>query len=432
LADRDVPLNAYNQHALHYKNSTLTRRRKMRPGEKFGLAFPREEYDRRLAAVRNGMASRGVEGLLLFAPTNLFYLTGYNTVGYTNYQCLLVTPYSDPVLIVRLLEHPVAEATTWLKTIFTYEDHEDPATAVRKAVEKADLLSRPIAAERNSPLLSTKNYLDLEEVIGAKLADGSGIVENARLIKSPLELQFLRTAARTTEAGMKATFKAVQAGRTENDIVAECYRAMLKEGSEFFSSQPILTSGEKSGIAHTTFHRRVLRKGDPILIEIGGVWNRYTAPMMRTAAVERVSKEVQRMYDACVEALEATIGAIRPGVRSEEVQAACQKVIDRRGYEPNFRKRIGYSLGVGFAPGWGEGHIMDLKHHDSRELRPGMVFHVVPALRQNREYGVGLSETVTVTETGVEVITNFPRELFISGAGKKRKVGAKAKGKKTR
>ena len=129
------------------------------------------------------------------------------------------------------------------------------------------------------------------------------------------------------------------------------------------------------------------------------------------------------MYDACVEALEATLGAIRPGARSEEVQAACQEVIDRWGYEPNFRKRIGYSLGAGFAPGWGEGHIMDLKHHDSRELRPGMVFHVVPALRQYREYGVGLSETVAVTEKGSEVLTDFSRKLFVAGAkrGKKGK-----------
>jgi Xaa-Pro dipeptidase len=404
----------------------------VKPGEKFGLAFPMEEFDRRLEAVRKEMNSRNIEGLLLFAPATLFYLTGYNTIGYTNYQCLLVTTFSDPTLVVRLLERPVAEATTWLSAIYAYEDHEDPATAVRRAVEKADLLSKPIAAERTSPLMSVQGYRHLEEVMGTKLADGSGIVEGARVIKSSLELDYIRIAARCTEAGMRAAYKAIEAGKTENDVVAECYRAMVKGGSEFFSSQPILTSGEKSGIAHTTFHRRVLKKGDSILIEIGGVWNRYTGPLMRTAAVDRASKDVRRMYDCCLEALEATLGAIHPGARSEEVQAACQGVIDRWGYEPNFRKRIGYSVGVGYAPGWGEGHIMDLKHHDSRELRPGMVFHIVPALRQYGEYGVGLSETVTVTESGVEVITNFPRELFISGMKKKIKVSEKGKSKKRR
>jgi Xaa-Pro dipeptidase len=393
----------------------------MRPGEKFGLAFPREEYDRRLAAVQKGMASRDLEALLLFAPTNLCYLTGYNTVGYTNYQALLVPSSGKPSLIVRLLEGPVAKATTWLDTIETYEDHEDPATAVRRAVEKAGFLSRSLGAEQTGPFLSVRDYRHLEEVLGCKLSNGSGIVEGARVIKSPLEIEYMRNAARTTEAGMNAAFRAIAVGKTENDVAGDCYRAMVKAGSEFFSSQPILTSGEKSGLAHTTFHRRTLRTGDAFLIEIGGVWNRYTGALMRTAAVGRVPKNVQRMYDCCVEALEATLGAIRPGARSEEVQAACQEVIDRWGYEPNFRKRIGYSLGIGFAPGWGEGHIMDLKHHDSRELRPGMVFHIVPALRDYGKFGVGLSETVTVTETGVEVITNFARGLFVGGKEKKPK-----------
>ena len=96
-------------------------------GQGFGVAFPQEEYDERLAAVRKGMAGRGADVLLLFSPTNIFYLTGYNTVGYTNYQCLAVPIDAPPVLVVRLLERPVAEATSWLKTVATYEDHEDPA-----------------------------------------------------------------------------------------------------------------------------------------------------------------------------------------------------------------------------------------------------------------------------------------------------------------
>jgi len=109
------------------------------------------------------------------------------------------------------------------------------------------------------------------------------------------------------------------------------------------------------------------------------------------------------------------------------VQAACKEVIDRWGFVPIFLKRVVYSLGVGFAPGWGEGGIMDIKHHDARELRPGMVFHVVPALREHGKFGVGLSETVAVTDTGVEVLTHFPRELFVSGKAGKEKTTPKGK-----
>lgn len=387
----------------------------MTSGQAFGRAFEQDEYDRRLAAVRERMAGRGVEVLLLFAPTNIFYLTGYNTVGYTNFQCLAVGADGDPILVVRLLERPVAEATTGLRTIVTYEDHEDPVAAVRRALQDTGLDGRHLAAEQTSPFLSVREYSHLEEVLGTKLPDGSGIVEEVRLVKSPRELEYFRIAARFTEAGVRAAIEAIAAGKTENDVTGECYRAMVAAGSEFFSSGPILTSGTKSGIAHTTFHRRRLQRGDPVLIEIGGVWNRYTAGLMRTAVVGEATAAVRRMYEACHEALEATLAAIRPGAQSQDVQVACQAVIDRRGFEPNFRKRVGYSIGVGFAPGWGEGHIMDLKHHNTRRLRPGMVFHVVPALRQNGEYGVGVSETVAVTDTGAEVLTNFSRELFVSG-----------------
>jgi Xaa-Pro dipeptidase len=386
----------------------------LKKGENFGLAFPREEYDRRLAAVREGMAARGLEVLLLFAPANLFYMLGYNTAGYSNYQCLLVSLDRDPVLVVRLLERPVAEATTWLETVWTYEDHEEPESAVHKALHDAGLATRKLAAERTSPFLDVQSYMRLRDILGAELADGTGIVDGVRLIKSPAELEYVRIAAHSTEAGMHAALDAIAEGKTENDVMGECYRAMVAAGSEFFSSGPILTSGEKAGIAHTSFHRRRLQPGDSVMIEIGGVWNRYAAPMFRTAAVGEAPAELQRMHDACREALEAAIGAIRPGARSQDVQAACQAVVDARGYEPNFRKRVGYALGVGFPPTWGEGHIMDLKHHDTRELRPGMLFHIVPAMRQHREYGVGISETVVVTDRGAEVITNFSRELFVS------------------
>jgi Xaa-Pro dipeptidase len=384
----------------------------MPAGESFGMAFPKEEYAQRLGVVRKGMAARGIDVLLLFAPTNIFYLTGYNTVGYTNYQCLAVPTDKDPVLIVRLLERPVAQATTWLTSIATYEDHEDPAAAVRRALNDVGLAKRRLAAEQAS---TAQEHAHLIEVLGTTLADGSGLVEAARVIKSPREIEFFRSAARCTQGGMQAALDAIAPGRTENEVAAECYRAMVAAGSEFFSSQPILTSGEKSGVAHTTFHRRTLRKGDAFLIEIGAVWNRYTAALMRTATVGPASPAVRNMYDACREALDATVGAIRPGARSQDVQAACQAVIDRHGFEPNFRKRVGYSIGVGFAPGWGEGHIMDLKHHDTRELRAGMVFHVVPAMRQNGEYGVGVSETVAVTNKGAETLTSFSRDLFERG-----------------
>ena len=380
----------------------------------FTRAFPNEEYDRRLAAVRRGMATRDVDALLLFSPANLFYLTGYNTAGFSNYACLVVSADAPPVLVVRQLERAVAEATTiGLGAILAYEDHELPADVVGRALRESGLASSRLAAERNSPVTTVQSYLQLQHAVGRELADGSGIMDEVRVIKSPLEVGYIRTAARCSEAGMRAAIEAVAEGRTENHVAAVSYAAMVEAGSEFFSSQPIVTAGAKSGIAHTTFQRGYLRRGDTVLIEIGAAWERYSAPLMRTVVVGAPSRGVERMHDTCVEALEGTIAAIRPGVTSAEVQGVAQSIIDRAGYGPHFRKRIGYSVGGGFPPTWGEGHIMDIKHNDDRPLRPGMVFHIPPALREHREFCMGVSETVVVTERGAETLTSFSRELFV-------------------
>ena len=103
-----------------------------------------------------------------------------------------------------------------------------------------------------------------------------------------------------------------------------------------------------------------------------------------------------------------------PGVTAGSVDQACRGVIEDAGMEAMFRKRTGYSMGVAFAPDWGEGHIVSLRKDDPTELEPGMVFHMPPALRAFQRLCVGMSESVLVTETGCDVLTQHPRELHVA------------------
>ncbi len=135
---------------------------------------------------------------------------------------------------------------------------------------------------------------------------------------------------------------------------------------------------------------------------------------MRTAVLGEPSSEIQSMCDVVLQALNAAIAAIRPGVAAGSVDQACRGVIEDAGMEAMFRKRTGYSMGVAFAPDWGEGHIVSLRKDDPTELVPGMVFHIPPALRAFQRLCVGLSESVLVTEAGCEVLTQLPRELHVT------------------
>ena len=107
------------------------------------------------------------------------------------------------------------------------------------------------------------------------------------------------------------------------------------------------------------------------------------------------------------------IETIRPGATSQEVDRAGRGVMARGGIGEDFRHRAGYSMGVAFGPGWGEGLVNDIAEGNERPLEPGMTFHLVPMAGFRGEGNMGFSETVLVTETGCEVLTDAPRQLHV-------------------
>ncbi len=362
---------------------------------------------------RAGIEAAGVDLLLLHTPEPINYLTGHQTVGTWGYQCLLFPRRGEPALVVRFMERAIARLTSRVTDVVTYDEEEDPTAATARAVRERGWNGGTIGVEESRPGLTVRQHRQLAAALPeARLVDASTIVEKVRVVKSPAEVGLIRQAARATERGMEAAVAAIAEGRTENDVAAAA-QAMIAAGSEHMASQPFVTSGERSGVGHTTYRRRALRRGDAVLLEICAGIHRYGAPLMRSACLGPPPDPVRRMADVCLEALEAAIAAIRPGVTSGEVDRACAGLIARAGFAENFRKRTGYSVGVGFPPCWGEGHILSLQREDPTALEPGMVFHMPPALRDYGRVGVGISETVLVTPGGCEVITKFDRRLLV-------------------
>ena len=376
-------------------------------------AFSAAEYRRRLTNVRNGMAKNGLDSLLVIVPENICYLTGYETIGFANFTMLIVPVESEPVLLVREMERTVAETTTWLSNFESFEDTEDPVERSVAVLRDRAYLDGRLGLELGSSPVPVVQIDQLRTLLGTT-QDGTGLVESSRAIKSEEELALIRRACRVTEVGMEAALQVIQVGVTENDIAAAAYGAMMKAGSDFFVGDPIVTSGWRSGVAHMTFANRKVEAADTILLELGGCQRRYFGALMRGAALNPVRDEVRRMADTIIVSLNSAIDCIKPGITSGEVDESCRGVLERAGYEPYFRKRTGYSVGIAYAPGWGEGHIISLQKDDPTPLQAGMVFHMPPALRITREYGLGFSETVLVTETGCEVLTNSPRSLHVA------------------
>jgi len=380
------------------------------------LVFSEEEFKRRIDAVQVGLKDNELNALLLFSPEHIFYLSGFQTFGYFSYQALIVPAVGEPILVLRFLESFLAQHYSWVSQVECWDDHEDPIDVTTRVLKEHNLAKGRIGIEDRGfymPLAVSRCFK--EALPDSIFEDGAGLLEQVRVRKSPEELTYIRKAAEYSSLGMAAGVRESKVGCTENDIAAAIYDAMTRAGSEYSPHDPIITSGWRSGIPHTTYERRRLEPGDTVLIEITGTHHRYVAPLMRTAIVGSPSSKVNEMAPLVIEGLEAAIAAIRPGITSGEVDDVCRGIMERAGYYENFRKRTGYSVGFGFPPSWNEGHIVSLRKGDKTPLEPGMLFHLPVALRDYGVSCVGLSETVLVTESGCEVLTRSPRRLLTGG-----------------
>jgi Xaa-Pro dipeptidase len=336
-------------------------------------------------------------------------VSGYQTFGFHNYAFLALPLDGEPFLVLRYLESFLAYRYAWFDDVVAWDDTTDPVKVTVDALEQRGHGGKTIGIEEKSYFLQVANYKKLEAAL-PKVVDGSGCVEVSRAIKSKQELAYMREAAKLTDLGFHAAVEEIREGRTDNDVAAAAFDAMTRAGAEWLTRDPIVTTGDRSGLPHSCYMRQTLKNGDAVLLEYSGVFNRYYSPMMRGAVVGKASPAVERLASVCIEALNAAIEAIRPGVSSGEVDLASRSIIERAGLWDNYRKRTGYSVGIGFSS-WVEGAIASLKEDDPTILAPGMCFHIPVALRLYGEAGVGFSETLTVTETGVEVLGNYPREL---------------------
>jgi Xaa-Pro aminopeptidase len=377
------------------------------------LPFSREEYAARLAGVRRRMTAAGVEVVLTTVPENIVYLTGYSTLGYFTYQILILSLDHDPILLTRAINVEKAEVDSCLKHIEGYRDTEDPDEATYRVLDKYRLLRRRIANQDDAWFFSVARHKKLLRRLGVDdLTDCSGMIEHVRMVKSRTEIEYIRKAGEYCQASLRAAIDAAVPGATDNDVAAAAYHAMYEAGSEFLGHEAQYVAGPAAGLGFECARRRPIRKDDVVYMEAGGTHNRYNCMLSRTVIVGRPDPKWTAMAEASRAALNAAKAAIRPGATSHEVDRAARTVMAKAGFGRYFTHRTGYSIGIGLPPDWGEGRIMSINENDPTVLEAGMCFHLIPDLKVVHQGGVVFSESIVVTETGHEVLTDFPQEVF--------------------
>lgn len=378
------------------------------------LPFSREEYRQRVRAIRREMQAQGLEVLMLTSPENIYYISGYHTTGYHRYQAMLLPLSGTPLFVVRALEIGHVWGLSWIKKAVALDDGDDPLEGTVEALSMCGARSARIGFEDQRFFLPPAILDGLRARLrAARFVPASGIIERCRVIKTAAEIDYIRVASRAAVAAMRAAVARIQAGRSENDVAAAVYRGLLKAGSEYPSIPPHVGAGERSALGHASYEGHTIRRGDTVYVEVAASRRRYGGAVMRTVAVGAPSLRTRKTAGVVVSALDALIEAIRPGVTADAVDRAGRTVVEGAGLGRSWLHRSGYSIGISFPPGLGEGYAFDLKPRDQRRLAPGMTFHLVPVLLIPGLGAMGFSETVLVTDSGCELLSQFPRRLFV-------------------
>jgi Xaa-Pro dipeptidase len=379
------------------------------------LAVSPEEFVRRYELIQGAMAAIDLDALLIRGPENITYFSGYESPGYYRYHCIVVPRQGEPVFVLRDFEWinvPEFAWSTRIAKVYDWDHGPDVTVSVLRQMGLSAV--RRIGVEKRGFFYTVDEHETLARGLpGTDLVDATGILWNARMIKSAEEVAIMRRSAARVDLAMRAGYEATRPGASADQINGVVNKTLLEHGGEYMGLPPFVLAGERSCLPHQTGGANRLMSDDLMYFEISASTRRYTAALMRTIFLGRPKDEWLRAAAACIDAVAAAMATIRPGVTAHEADTAARAVTTKAGLGDLHRNRLGYSIGISYPPDWGEGEIISLQQHEHRPLQAGMTFHMPPLCLKYREFGIGSSESIVVTETGCERLSQLPREIVI-------------------
>lgn len=388
------------------------------------LKFSREEYADRLARTRKAMDVKGIELLIVSDPSSMAWLTGYDGWSFYVHQAVIVPPLGAPVWYGRAQDVNGARRTAYLGNddIVGYADNYVQSTERHPMDYLAEVLATRrwdkfvIGVEMDNYWFSAAAFASLQKHLpNARFIDATALVNWQRAVKSPTEIDYMRKAARIVEAMHKRIVDKVEVGMRKCDLVAEIYDAGTRGvdgiGGDYPAIVPLLPSGADASAPHLTWDDRPMKAGEGTFFEVAGCYNRYHCPLSRTVFLGKPTQAFLDAEKATLEGMEAGLAAAKPGNRCEDIANAFFAVLKKYGIVKD--NRTGYPIGLSYPPDWGE-RTMSLRPGDRTELQPGMTFHFMTGLWLET-MGLEITESILITETGVECLANVPRKLVVKG-----------------
>ncbi len=387
------------------------------------LDFSQEEYEGRIRKTRKAMAEADVDLLIVYDPANKSWLTGYDGWSFYVHECVLLAMEGEPVYVGRGMDAVGATRTTFMsrENIIGYPDHlvQNPPLHAMTWMAKEVIAARGwdnlrIGVEMDNYYFSARAYQCLTEALKkATFVDVTGLVNWQRSVKSDQEIVYMERAARIVEAMHARVLELFEPGVRKNEIVAEIYHTAIKgadgHGGDYPSIVPLLPSGADASAAHLTWDDQPIRPNEGTFFELAGVHKHYHCPLSRTIFLGQPPKKMLEAEKAVLEAVDAGLDAAKPGNQCEDVANAFNNTLAKHGFVKD--SRTGYSIGISYPPDWGE-RTMSFREGDKTVMQPNMCFHFMPGLWVD-DWGLEITESIRITETGVICLSNVPRMLQV-------------------
>ncbi|EMA39867.1 M24 family metallopeptidase [Halobiforma nitratireducens] len=357
----------------------------------------------RLERARETLIERGIDALVCFPSSNMHYLAGFEEEPMERHLFLFVTPDTQLFVAPEMYDDQIGDESP-VDDIRTWSDGDDPTALLESVGNDLGLAGGRLLVDDRMWALFTQDLRGTFPEASFGLA--SEVLEDLRLCKDEAELEALREAASISDT-VSEEIRALgetAVGMTEDELAAEIEDRLADAGGEGVSFETVVGSGPNGARPHHRSGDRTIESGDPVVLDFGTRAGGYPGDQTRTVVFDgEPPAEFDTVHDAVLEAHNAAIEAVEPGVPAEEIDRVAREVLEDRGYGEQFLHRTGHGVGLDVhEPPY-------ITAGNDRELEPGMVFSVEPGVYLEGEFGVRIEDLVIVTEDGHERLNDSPR-----------------------
>ena len=374
---------------------------------------PSLALSRRQHTIREELASRELDALVVTSLPNILYLTNFTgssaIVVLTAARVFFITDFRYLTVLAEAGGTPHECPDLEVVTVNGSYDGTLAALLTSHSWRRIGFEAAHLTVDRYRWLTTT---VAASGPADAELVATERLVERARVRKDPYEIATLREAARRLSLVASAAPADVCRGLTERDVALAIDRRVRQAGFERPAFDTIVASGPNAALPHARPGERTITEGDVVVLDFGGVYDSYCVDLTRTVSVGPASARAREVYAAVREARNRAIAAVTPGRSRFDIDAAARDTLER------------YGLGEAF--GHGTGHGLGIEVHEDPRIsrrRPdvdtedetllsGMIFTIEPGAYLPGWGGVRIEDDVLVTDTGVEVLTDTTTELI--------------------